>query len=93
METATSCTKYSQVAGLVHMLGEDCTMMSSFNVGFNYMKILLKIKKNQLFMSKIPLCLVICQSYIQCIHGRECCQACVGSKSFRTLLATVVKTK
>ena len=31
METATSCTKYSQVAGLVHMLGQDCTMMSCYN--------------------------------------------------------------
>ena len=36
METATSCTKYSQVAGLVHMLGEDCTMVSCHNDIFNY---------------------------------------------------------
>ena len=31
METATSCAKYSQVAGLVHMLGQDFTMMSCYN--------------------------------------------------------------
>ena len=36
METAISCTKYSQVAGLVHMLGQDCTMMSCYNVHFSY---------------------------------------------------------
>ena len=33
MEMAISCTKYSQVAGLVHMLGEECMIMS-YNVGF-----------------------------------------------------------
>ena len=29
MEIAISCTKYSQVAGLVRMLGEECMIMSS----------------------------------------------------------------
>ena len=44
METATSCTKYSQVAGLVHMLGQDCTMMSCYNdILIIHVKILLII--------------------------------------------------
>ena len=30
---AISRTKYSQMAGLVHTLGQDCTMISCYNVG------------------------------------------------------------
>ena len=48
METATSRTKYSQVAGLVHMVGQDCMMMSCYNVGFNYIKNFFKNLKNNL---------------------------------------------
>ena len=44
METATSCAKYSQVAGLVHMLGQDFTMMSCYNdILIIHVKILLII--------------------------------------------------
>ena len=65
METAISCTKYSQVAGLVHMLGQDCTMMSCYNVHFSY--------SFQDTTNYQWLYVHMQDGNIQCMHGRECC--------------------
>ena len=66
METVISCAKYSQVAGpAIIMLGQDCTMISCYNVHFSY--------SCQGTANYQWLYVHIQDSNIQCMHGRECC--------------------